>query len=92
MRVIAKTKGFYRGERKRPGDVFDMAESAMKKGADGKPVLPAWVAPADKVSKAEIVEAKKAADDKFVRGAQAASGGAAAKKKVETAGQAEDLV
>jgi len=74
MRVIAKLTGFYRGARRRAGAEFDMAESDMKRGKDGEPVLPSWVAPATAEEKAALGEAD-AIEAKRARAAVVASAG-----------------
>jgi len=79
MRVIAKKLGFHGGSRRRPGSIFDMPESVMKKDADGKPVLPQWVepAPADPAQAAAMAAAAAKADkDQFGKAALQASGSA----------------
>lgn len=93
MRVIAIKKGFYRGGRRRPGDVFDMSESDMKK-VDGESVPPSWVEEVkDEASaKKKVADAKRAEANKQGDAARAASGGAAARHKVERAGETDDLV
>ena len=84
MKVIALSLGFYRGARKRIGDVFDMDESAMKK-KDGKPTLPSWVKPVsnEREAKQEAEAVKKAEQDRMIEGAKTASGGKAAREKAE---------
>lgn len=79
MQVVAMQSGFYNGNRRRTGDVFDMA--VVEK--NGKPVLPKWVkaAPNAHEAKVEATKAKKAEQDKLTAGAIAASGGKAAKEK-----------
>lgn len=92
--VVALKQGFYGGSRRRVGDIFDMKERRGEdgkplKGKDGKelPVLPAWVkaAPNPGQAKHEAAQAKAAATKRMVDGAKAASGGAAARKKIEDA-------
>jgi hypothetical protein len=43
MRVKATREGYYGLVRRNQGEVFEMAESAMKKDKAGKPELPTWV-------------------------------------------------
>jgi len=84
VRVIAAAVGFYKGARRRVGEIFDMAESVMKTDKAGNPVLPKWVreAPATEAEAKALVSAAKTAEDNKQRdGAIAASGGKAAKAK-----------
>jgi hypothetical protein len=91
MRVIAKSKGFYKGSRRRPGEVFEMSEDSFKK-VDGKPVLPAWVAEAkdEAAARKQVADAKVASAKKERDAAVVSSGGAAAKAKADDV--AEQLV
>lgn len=76
MEVVAIEMGFYKGERKRIGARFDV---------DGKHI-PKWVKPVSSDSEAED-EAKKAkfnAEKKLIDGVRAASGGKAAKDKIDS--------
>jgi hypothetical protein len=84
MQVVALAPGFYAGTRRRTGDIFELDSSKLKQ-KDGKPVMPSWVKPAPDVAqaKAEAAKAKKAENDKQVAGSIAASGGKAAKAKVD---------
>lgn len=93
MRVIAIKKGFYSGGRRRPGDVFEMSEADMK-ALDGKPVLPGWVVEAKDPAAAreQVAKAKRLEERKHSDAAVAASGGAAARRKVDRAGETDDLV
>ena len=74
MQVVAIEKGFYGGQRKRVGAIFNIEE--------GK-ALPSWVkaAPNEAVAKEEAAKAKKAAEDKVKAGIKAASGGKPAEAK-----------
>lgn len=85
MQVVAMQPGFYGGSRRRTGDIFDMADSAIVKDKDGKVVKPKWVkaAPNAHEARVEAAKAKKAENDKQVAGAIAASGGKAAKEKAD---------
>jgi hypothetical protein len=85
MRVVAKQKGYYGGSRRRPGDIFDMAESAMKKDAKGAPMLPKWVEEAqdELAARKQVADAKRTAESKNRDAAVASSGGAAARRKVD---------
>lgn len=81
--VVALKPGFYAGQRRRIGDVFDMA---VKEGAR----MPKWVKVVQNPheAKREAAAAKQAEVDKQKAGAIAASGGKAAKdKNAETARQ-----
>lgn len=84
MQVVALSTGFYAGTRRRTGDVFDMDETKFKK-KDGKTVMPKWVkaAPNAHEAKREAAAAKQAEHEKQKAGAIAASGGKAAKAKVD---------
>lgn len=46
MEVRANTMGFYKGQRIRPGAVFEMDDKAITKDKDGKIVKPKWVSDA----------------------------------------------
>lgn len=46
MEVRANTMGFYKGQRIRPGAVFEMDDKIIKKDKDGKIVAPKWVSDA----------------------------------------------
>ena len=85
MQVVATRPGFYAGARRRIGAVFDMAESAMKK-KDGKIVLPSWVTVVTDASEVKEMmnKAKRAEMERQRSGVIAASGGKAAKDKVDT--------
>lgn len=74
--VVALKPGFYAGQRRRTGDVFDMT---VKEGSR----LPKWVKVVQNPHEArrEAEAAKKAEVDKQKAGAVAASGGKAAKEK-----------
>lgn len=74
MQVVAIRMGFWNGTRRRVGEVFDMPEP-----------LPSWVKPTNDPAKAkaEAEAAKKAEHEKQRAGAIAASGGKAAKAKVD---------
>ena len=80
MQVVAISPGFYRGKRVRTGDIFDMAERYLKKGA-----LPSWVKAAPDAAKAKVeaAAAKKAESDKVKAGIVASSGGKASKEKAD---------
>lgn len=76
MKVVAVEMGFYKGNRKRIGAMFDLAEGER---------VPKWakeVGDADEAA-AESVKVKAAAVKKQADGAKAASGGAAAKAKAD---------
>lgn len=76
MQVVATEIGFYKGNRKRVGAVFNLADGER---------MPKWakeVSNADEAA-AESVKVKSAAIKKQADGAKAASGGAAAKAKAE---------
>ena len=92
--VVALKQGFYGGSRRRVGDIFEMKERRDEqgkpiKGPNGKdlPVLPSWVkaAPHPGQAKAEAAAAKAAEQKRLADGAKAASGGAAARKKIDEA-------
>ena len=87
MQVVALRKGFTRkGELKTTGDIFDSTELSIKHDDKGQPVkLPKWVkaAPDAGTAKREAAAAKAAEEKKLVDGVKAASGGAAARQKVE---------
>lgn len=91
MQVVALEAGFHAGQRRKIGDIFDMDESKFRKDAAGKPRLPSWVkaAPNPHEAKREAAAAQQAAAAKLTAGAIAASGGKAAKAKVDAA---RDLV
>lgn len=82
MQVVALETGFYLGERKRTGAIFNLDESKLKK-KNGEAVLPKWVkaVPDVRAAKAEAAAAVKAEQEKQRAGAIAASGGKAAKEK-----------
>ena len=81
MQVVALKPGFYGGERKRVGDIFEMEDRFIKKDASGKTVRPKWVKPAPDiaVAKREAAAAKQAEADRLRDGAIAAAGGKGAK-------------
>jgi len=81
MQVVAISAGFYDGARRRVGDIFDMTIPTK----DGKPKMPKWVkaAPDVQQAKREAAAAKHAEHEKQKAGAVAASGGKAAKAKVD---------
>lgn len=87
MQVVAMQAGFYAGTRRRIGSIFEMDESKFKQDADGKPILPKWVKAAANATEAKqaAAQAKKQEANKQAAGALAASGGQAAKVKVDTA-------
>lgn len=87
MQVVAMQDGFYKAQRKRLGDIFDMDDAAIKRDKDGKIIRPKWVkaAPNAHEAKREAAAVKQAAQEKQRAGAIAASGGKAAKDKVDTA-------
>lgn len=89
MKVIAIQTGFYQGSRRRPGAIFEMLEKDMKV-VNGKPTLPKWAKEVtdEAKMKQEVIDAKAARERKDREGAIAASGGKAAKTKVE---QGQDL-
>lgn len=80
MQVVAISPGFYAGNRKRTGDIFEMDEKHTKKGK-----LPSWVKAAPDASKAKVeaAAAKKAEADKVKAGIVASSGGKASKEKAD---------
>jgi len=53
MRLIAVQMGFYKDSRVRVGREFDMPEKDMKKGKDGKVVLPKWAVEATPENRAK---------------------------------------
>ncbi len=91
MKVIALKPCFFGGVYRKIGEIFTIDESKLKKGPDGKPILSKSSTPAVKVvidereARAEAEKIKSDADKKQVAGAIAASGGKAAKDKVDAA-------
>lgn len=79
MQVVATRQGFYGGVRRRVGDIFDMEI------AKGK--MPRWVEAVKnpEQAKAKALKAKADEDKKHAAAAHAASGGKAAKAKVDAA-------
>lgn len=76
MDVVAVEMGFYKGNRKRIGAVFEVAEGER---------VPKWTKPVSNADEAaaESVKVKSAAVKKRADGARAASGGEAAKAKAD---------
>lgn len=88
MRVVALKPRFYGGSLRPVGAVFDMDETKFKKDKRG-PILPSGVIPfvSEEKAKAAAEAAKKAEIDRQRDGAIAASGGAAAKEKIDDIAQ-----
>ncbi len=81
MRVIAAEMGFYDGARRRPGTEFEFDEAHAKRDERGNVVLPSWMRPATASARAELGNAKRAAEKKAVAAAIASSGSAHYERK-----------
>jgi hypothetical protein len=86
--VVALEAGFYGGHRRRTGDVFQMDDAKWtKKDKGGAAKVPRWVRVVGSEAEGRSVAAKvvKEAEKHARDGVIAASGGTAAKQKVEDA-------
>lgn len=94
MQVVALKEGFFGGDRRRIGAIFEMDDKFIKKTADGKVVRPKWVkaAPNATIARQEAAAAKQAEADRLRDGAIAAAGGKGAyQAKTQKASNLRDL-